>query len=75
MYQLYMTWLIGKDPKAGGDWRQKETTDSIDMNLSKLWEIMEESGAGRAVVHGVAKNQTGLSDWTAGTYQLNLNFF
>ena len=35
-------------------------TDSVDMNLSKLWEIMEDRGAWHATVHGVAKSQTGL---------------
>ena len=32
-------------------------TDSMDMNLSKLWEIMEGREAWRATVHGVTKNQ------------------
>ena len=36
--------------------------DSMDMNLSKLWEIVEDRGAWRAVVYGVAKSQTLLSD-------------
>ena len=31
--------------------------DSMDMNLSKLWEIVKDRGAWCAVVHGVAKNQ------------------
>ena len=42
-------------------------TDSMDMNLSKLREIMEDRGAWRDAVHGVAKSQTWLSellDWT-----------
>jgi len=30
-------------------------TDSVDMNLSKLWEIKENSGAWHAAVHGVAR--------------------
>ena len=30
------------------------TTDSMDMNLSKLWEIVEDRGAGRDAVHGVS---------------------
>ena len=33
-------------------------TDSMDMNLSKLWEITENRGAGHATVHRVAKSQT-----------------
>ena len=37
-------------------------TDSIDMNLNKLWEIVKDREAWHAEVHGVAKSQTGLSD-------------
>ena len=37
-------------------------TGSMDMNLSKLWEIVEDRGAWRAIVHGVAKTKTQLSD-------------
>ena len=36
-------------------------TDSIDMNLSKLQEMMKDGEAWYAVVHGVAKNWMGLS--------------
>ena len=32
--------------------------DSMDMNLSKLWEIVEDGDAWHAVLHGVAKSQT-----------------
>ena len=39
-------------------------TDSVDMSLSKLWEMVEDREARHAAVHGVTKSQTGLSDWT-----------
>ena len=39
-------------------------TDSMDMSLSKLWEIVKDRGAWRAIVHGVTKSQTQLSDQT-----------
>ena len=70
--------LIGKDPDAGKNWRQEEKgvtederldsiTDSMDMNLIKLCEIVEDRGAWCAAVHGDAKSWTHLSDWTATT--------
>ena len=37
-------------------------TDSMDMNLSKLWEMVKDREAWRAAVHGVLKIQTRLSD-------------
>ena len=52
------------------------TTDSMDMNWSKLWETVEDRGAWRACCsHWVTKSWTRLNDWTANNRPLQITQF
>ena len=61
------TLMLGKiEGKRRSGWQRMRwldsITDSMDMSLSKLQEIVEDRGAWRATVHGITKSQTQLSD-------------
>ena len=64
---LEKTLMLGNIEGKRREWQMRwleSITGSIDMNLSKLREIVEDRGTWRAAVHGVAKSQTQRSDWT-----------
>ena len=80
------SWLIWKDPDSGKDWKQARgrqrmrwlecITDLMDVHLGGLWELVMNREACRAMVHGVSKCRTQLSNltelnWTENCYSMS----
>ena len=69
---LEKTLMLGKieDKRRKRHQRMKwldSITNSMDMSLSKLWEIVKVRGAWCVAIHGITKSQTRLSNWTTTT--------
>ena len=85
-FKIYFNfyWSMVAFPDTGKDWGQKEKrvsedemagrhNDAKDMNVGKLQEMVRDREDWSAAVHGVAKSQTQLGNWTATTTWLLCN--